>query len=66
MKIRRFLAGFILGWLGIGSIIFFASDGWAGSGLTGLAIGGVLGWLNVDRAEQSWSEYVKERMQSWH
>lgn len=66
MKLRRFLAGFFLGWLGIGTIIFFASGGWAGSGLTGIGIGIVLGWMNVDRAEDPWTEYVKQIMRSWH
>ena len=61
MKVRRFLAGFLVGWLVIGTIIFFASGGWAGSGLTGLAIGAVLGWLNIDRGEDSWRDYLRQR-----
>lgn len=65
MKVRRFLAGFLLGWLVIGTVIFFASDGWAGAGLTGVVIGIALGWFNVDRGEDSWKDYIRERVGPW-
>lgn len=62
MKARRFFAGFLFGWLILGTILYFTT-GWAGSGLTGAFVGAALGWLNIDRGDQTWVAYLKERAQ---
>lgn len=48
-----------------GFAIYTLSDGWVGSGLTGMVIGGVLGWANVARGDASLTAWAKERASEW-